>query len=644
METRMCGIAGVVSLGGPLSESDLGAGREMTRLLRHRGPDSTGELHDAWCYLGNSRLSIIDLSENASLPMSNEDGSVWLCCNGEITNFRELERKFSLREKYAFRSSSDMETVLRLYEHMGIAMLGELSGMFALCIYDRRIGRVWIVRDFFGTRPLFHTTIGDRLYFASEIKAFYGIPGFRPAPCLEAMHHYFSLAYVPGTLTAFEGVSELDGAHLVEAVPGVQGSASIRPYYEIRFDPRDDMTEDEAVGGFFEALRDSVRRNLIADVPMGITLSGGLDSSSVLGLARHLGSSSKLHSFSLRINEKSFDESVYQRAMASYAGSTHHEITVDPGDVLRVIERHMAYMDEPIGDGSAIPFFLLAEKARDHVKVLLSGEGGDEISNAYETHMACRMASLYRRCVPRPLRKVNLHLAGMLPVSYRKLSFDFLAKRFTKGAELPVPEAHLHWRHVLEEDEKALLMPGLKGFLPTSEIFRQAFDSVDFEDDLDRIAYIDLKNFFIGDLMQKNDRMVMAHSIEARFPFVDRQAFEFFSTIPNRYKIKGLHRRWVEKKAMARVLPPIIRKRQNFGIELPYSLWLEGELRETAESCFSKQRVEATGFLSYPAVRNLFDQHLSRRRDNGRVLWCILNVLLWHDLFIAGQGFRRHLA
>ena len=635
----MCGLAGIISLGSRLGEEDVCTGRRMTGLLDHRGPDSTAELHDGLCYLGNTRLSIIDLSENASLPMSNDDGSVWLCYNGEVTNFRELEKRFSLRDKFRFRSSSDTETVLRLYELLGIGMLAELSGMFAMCIYDRRLCRAWIVRDFFGTRPLFHTTIGDRLYFASEIKAFYAVPGFRPEPCLEAMHHYFSLAYIPGTLTALEGVSELDGAHLVEATPGSGNPPLVRPYYEIRFAPREDMTESEAVDGFFAVLEDSVRRNLISDAPVGVTLSGGLDSSSVLGLARHLGSSSELHSFSLRINEKSFDESPYQRAMARYAGSTHHEITVDPGDVLRVIEKHMAYMDEPLGDGSAIPFFLLAERARDHVRVLLSGEGGDEISNAYETHMAFRMASLYRRYIPGPLRKANLRLAGRLPVSYRKLSFDFLAKRFTRGAELPVPEAHLHWRHVLEEDEKAVLMPASRGFSPTSEIFRKAFESVDFEEDLDRIAFIDLKNFFIGDLMQKNDRMLMAHSIEARFPFVDRLAFEFFATIPVRYKIRGLCRRWVEKKAMAGVLPPVIRRRQNFGIELPYSYWLEGELRDVAEECFSRTRVESTGFLSYSAVRNLFDDHLSRRRDNGRVLWCILNTLLWHDLYVGKRSF-----
>ncbi len=640
----MCGIAGVISLGRPLQQSDYEAGRAMTGLLHHRGPDSRGELFDERCYLGNSRLSIIDLSSNGDLPMKSDDDAVWLCYNGEVTNFREIEASTRLRDRFRFHSTSDSETILHLYEEKGTAFLGDLSGMFAFCVYDRRAGRVLIVRDFFGTRPLFTMRLGDRFYFASEIKAFFGIPGFRPRASREAVFHYFSLAYVPGTLTAFDGISEVDGGHLVEIdLEAANPSPRVSEYYRIRFDTDDDMTMEEADEGFFEAIRGAVERNLISDAPVGVTLSGGLDSSSVLGLARHLGRSSELHSFSLRINEKSFDESCYQRLMASYSGSIHHEIMVNPGDVEQNIHRHIAFMDEPIGDGSAIPFFLLAREARKFVKVLLSGEGGDEISNAYETHMACRMAGLYRRMVPRPIRMLNLMLASHLPVSYRKLSFDFLAKRFTRGAEMSVPDAHLHWRHVLEESQKRALMPG-SSFRPTESFFEEMYDNAGFDDDLDRIALIDLKYFFIGDLMLKNDRMVMAHSVEARFPFVDRKAFEFFARIPPRYKIRGFTRRYIEKRSMARVLPPRIRRRQNFGIELPYSYWFEGELRHIAETYFTRERVESTGFLSWPEVEAMWKQHLSRRRDNGRALWCLLTLLIWHDLFIESDGFRSYLA
>jgi asparagine synthase (glutamine-hydrolysing) len=438
-------------------------------------------------------------------------------------------------------------------------------------------------------------------------------------------------------------VNELDGSNLIEIEPGKTENPVPREYYRIRFNPDSRMTMKEAEEGFYNAILDSVDRNLISDAPVGTTLSGGLDSSSILGLARILGKGSELHSFSLKINEKSFDESSYQRAMADYAGSIHHEIPVNPGDVKKNLFRQMAYMDEPIGDGSAIPFLLLSREAEKYVKVLLSGEGGDEISNAYETHMANHVSRLYRKFVPKPVRKMNMRLADLLPASFSKLSFEFLAKRFTHGAELPAPEAHMYYRHVLDRPEKLRLMPWAGG-VPASELFfSNLFNSLDYSDELDRLSHIDMKYFFIGDLMQKNDRMFMANSVEARFPFMDRKAVEFFSTIPGRYKIRGFTRRYIEKKAMKRVLPPKVHRRQNFGIELPYSLWFENSLMELGNRYFNKEKITGTEILNYSFVEGLWREHLSRKRDNGRALWCVLNFLLWHEMFIEDSSFRNHL-
>ncbi len=641
----MCGIAGVVSLGSPLEETDLRTGGRMTDMLRHRGPDDRGELHDRHLYMGNTRLSIIDLSENAHIPMRSGDGSVWLAYNGEITNFRDLEREFSLRERYRFVSTSDTETLLHLYEDMGMECLAHLSGMFAFCLYDRRRGKAYIVRDFYGTRPLFWMVRGDRLYFASEIKAFMQVPDLSPRVDREAIFHYFTLAYVPHTMTPLEGVHELYGGSLIEIdLSGDRPEYALRDYHTTRFSPDDSMTEEEADELFYRAILDSVDRNLISDAPVGLTLSGGLDSSSVLGLARKLGRSSELHTFSLRINESSFDESYYQRVMAEYAGSIHHEIPVNPEDVHDNIIRYMAYMDEPIGDGSAIPFYLLARQARKHVKVLLSGEGGDEISNAYETHMAFHVARMYRKVVPGRARRMLYALARTLPVSYDKLSFDFLARRFTKGASLPPPEAHMYYRHVLTRREKLGLMPGCGDIGPTTRFFRELWDSLDYEDGLDRLAQIDMTHFFIGDLMMKNDRMMMANSVEARFPFMDRIAVEAFSSIPARYKIRHLTRRYIEKKSMRRVLPPEVRKRQNFGIELPYSHWFASELRDLGATYFSRDVLGRSGLLDPDYVRTLWSEHMGLRRDHGRTLWCILNFLIWFDLFVYRGDFADYLA
>jgi asparagine synthase (glutamine-hydrolysing) len=640
----VCGIAGIVGLGRTLDEQDCATGRRMTDLLDHRGPDSKGWLADEHCFLGNTRLSVIDLSDQASLPMKTDDDRVWLAYNGEITNFRNLERRHSLRERCRFHSTSDTEVLLHLYSEMGGGCLNELSGMFAFCAYDRGRGEVLLARDFFGTRPLFWMVLDGKLYFASEIKSFMAVPGFTPALHEEAVFHYFSLAYVPGTMTPFRGVHELDGAEMIRIDPS-SPPGEVRPerYYDLRFRPDPRMTLEEAEEGFYGALLDAVDRNLISDVPVGLTLSGGLDSSSVLGLSKVLGRSTEIHTFSLRINERSFDESYYQRAMASYAGSVHHEITVDQSDIPGAVMSHVAYMDEPIGDGSAIPFMLLAREAKRHVKVLLSGEGGDEVSNAYETHMANHVGRMYRRFVPPPVRGAARWLAHRLPVSYRKLSFDFLARRFTDGAEMSPPVAHMYYRHVLGREEKLTLMPGSGAFTPTGEIFRRFYESLDYPSELDRLAHMDMVYFFIGDLMMKNDRMLNASSVEARFPFMDREAVEFFVTIPASFKIRRFTRRYIEKRAMKRVLPGEVYRRQNFGIELPYSYWFRQELRPMAEKWFTRERAGRTGILDPAVVERLWDEHLSGRRDNGRILWCILTLLIWFEIFVFDGNFRDYL-
>jgi asparagine synthase (glutamine-hydrolysing) len=640
----MCGIAGIIGLGVELTEEDTATGRRMTDLLEHRGPDSKGWLSDSRCFLGNTRLSVIDLSTHASLPMRTDDDSIWLAYNGEITNFRNLEKKHDLRERYAFHSTSDTEVLLNLYRQMGTDCLNELSGMFAFCAYNREKGELLLARDFFGTRPLFWMVLDSRLYFASEIKSFMTIPGFTPRIRREAVFHYFSLAYIPGTMTPFQGVHEMDGAEMIRLdLNNLPSRISPEQYYQLRFRPDEKMSLADAEEGFYGALLDAVERNLISDVPVGLTLSGGLDSSSVLGLSKVLGRSTDIHTFSLRINEKSFDESHYQRCMAEYAGSVHHEITVNPQDIPLSVMTHIAYMDEPIGDGSAIPFMLLAREARHHVKVLLSGEGGDEISNAYETHMANHVGRIYRRFVPSPIRDFNRLLAHKLPLSYRKLSFDFLARRFTTGAEMSPPGAHMYYRHVLELEQKKELMPGSTEFTPTGEIFRHFYDSLDYPSELDRLAHMDMVFFFIGDLMMKNDRMLNASSVEARFPFMDREAVEFFVTIPSKFKIRNLTRRYVEKRAMKRVLPREIHRRQNFGIELPYSYWFRQELRAVGEEWFTRDRTGRTDVLDPSCVEKLWKDHLAGVRDNGRILWCILNFMIWFELFVLNGDFRDFL-
>jgi len=639
----MCGIAGIISLGPGITPRDAEEGKRMTEVLRHRGPDFTGYFNDAGCFLGNTRLKVIDLSDNGNMPMSSSDGNVWITYNGEVTNFRELKDRFSLEEKYRFRSTSDTEVVIHLYEELGMGFLDHLSGMFAFALYDKRINKAFIVRDHFGVRPLFYMMKPGRLYFASEIKSFLELPCFKGEVDYEAMYHYFSLIYLPGAHTPFTEIKELDGGHLIEADLRKR-EAGVREYYRIDYRPDGRMSEKEAVEGFYDVMLDSMDRNMISDAPLGLTLSGGIDTSSMLAMAKELGKSREVHTFSIRMMESSFDESYFQKVMVDHARPVHHQIDVGPGDVADNIITQMAYLDEPSGNGAIIPSYLLAKEARKYVKVLLSGEGGDEISNAYDTHLAHRIRQMYLKWVPAPARRLAYLTSHALPVSLRKLSFDFLAKRFTEGVEMPAPEAHLYWRHVFTEKEKELLLTGpCSGFGPTHRMFSSMYENAGFEDTLDRISLLDLKYFFICDLMVKNDRTFMANSVEARFPYVDRKVVDFVTTIPSKYRIKGFTARYFEKKAMKKILPGQIFARKSMGLEMPHSLWFLSGLEKLAAEYFTRERVSRPGIFNYDYIERLWREHRQKKRDNGRALWAVLNYLIWFDLFVYNRDYKKYL-
>lgn len=639
----MCGIAGIISLGAHLDEKDMTQTRAMTYNLLHRGPDSTGFFTSPKCCIGNTRLNIIDLSNNARLPMANENASVCMAYNGEVTNYKRLRRNFVLDENYKFHSSSDTEVVLHLYEELGIDCLKYLSGMFAFCIVDKKHAKAYIARDQYGMRPLFYMHKNQRLYFSSELKSFPEVDCFSKKPDYEGLYHYFSLAYIPGEHTPYEDVKELQGGCYLQ-IDLDTGNLTKHQYYNLEYRPDNKMSEQDCAVRLNEVLTDAVNRNLISDAPLGMTLSGGFDTSTILGLTHQLGKSENMHTFALKINEPSFDESRFQQLMSEHSGTIHHEITVNPKDIPEYLEQHMAFVDEPLGDGSAIPFYMLAKEASKYVKVLLSGEGGDEIFNAYETHGAYKARQLYRRMVPSPARAL-LRMAGKaLPSSYTKLPFDFLFNRFTNGAELDIPRAHHYWRHVLSTEEKAQLLPNHCDFEPTENLFAKMFYDLPADmDNLDKLSYLDIKYFFIGDLMVKNDRPMMSSSIEARFPYMDKNVLDFVTTIPARYRIKGLKRRYIQKKAMQDILPPQILNRSNMGIEMPHSLWFVNSIRDYIEPFFAPEKVSRLGFLNPDFVQKLWLDHLNYKRDNGRALWCILMLIVWFDLYVDSNNFRQYL-
>jgi len=642
----MCGFAGFLKLDAAAPEPPPGALQDMSALLRHRGPDAAGQEQFGPCALAHRRLSIIDLTDAGRQPMASEDGTRWLAYNGEVYNFRELRRQFDLDGRgHRFRSRTDTEVILHLFEERGIDCLRELDGMYALALWDGRARTLHLARDPFGIKPLFYVVHAGTLWFASEIKALLAVPGYEPQPSLEALHHFLGFDYVPGPITAFAGIHELRPGWRLEAAPDRREPRQ-EPFYELTYAVDPAMTEGEAVAGARAALRAAVERQLIADVPVGVMLSGGLDSSALTAMMAEVRGDAAFHTFSLAFAEPSFDESAYARMVAEHLGTRHHVIGVEPGRVAELIPRYLCHIDEPYADGSAIPTFLLAETAREHVTVLLSGEGGDEVFSGYETHAAWRARRWFRR-VPRPLRRAIRWGVDRLPVSQRKLSFEFKAKRFVRGAEMDLPTAHYFWRMVLAEDAKRCLLEDperFAGFPPSAALFVEAYDRCAAEDELNRLLFVDASFHLPDDLMIKNDRMTMAHSIEARVPFTDRRLVDFLARVPPRWKLRGLRPKHLLREAMRGRLPDRVLDKKKVGLEMPYSLWFRGAWRDLGEALLLAPGADAGGLLNPRGIRRLWDEHQCAAADHGRALWGITNYLVWHRLYIERRDWRAHLA
>jgi len=635
----MCGFAGILTSDEGLDPSGTTLER-MAAVLRHRGPDAAGVYRGPVCRLAHRRLSIIDLSAAGRQPMANEDGTVWVAFNGEIYNFRDLRTQFGLDRQHRFRSRTDTEVLLHLYEELGIDCLKHLNGMYAFALWDTRTRTLYLARDPFGIKPLFYLRQDGACYFGSEIKALLAVPGFQPRPSLEGLYYFLAFDYIPGALTAFEGISELRPGHLLSLRP-TDLEPRIERFYDLEYEVDGRLSEAQAIERSRELLTQAVQRQLVADVPVGVMLSGGIDSSALTALMARVRGDADFHTFSLAFDEPSFDESPYARLVARHVGTQHHEIRVTPQQVQNLLPKYLGYIDEPYADGSAIPTYLLAQCAREFVTVLLSGEGGDEFFSGYDTHAAYRVRELYRR-IPARLRQGLIRpLVDRLPVSHRRLSLDFKAKRFVRGAELDVPESHFYWRVVLSEDAKRLVLAEPQRFqeyAPSHQFFAEAYARCGAPDALNRLLYIDCSYHLPDDLMIKNDRMTMAHSLEARVPFTDTELVAFLATVPVAHKMPGLRKKHLLRSALQGVLPDAILKKKKLGLEMPYSRWLRAELREVGESVLADARLRATGLFNPAGVRRLWDEHQALHTDHGRALWGLINYLLWHEMYIEKRS------
>jgi asparagine synthase (glutamine-hydrolysing) len=645
----MCGFVGFFNPGSRRKNKALEKTcTDMVAYLRHRGPDASGLYYDGICCLAHQRLSIIDLTDSGKQPMSNENRTVWIAYNGETYNFLDIKRSFRLEENgHTFTSRTDTEVLIHLYEQLGSEFTEELNGMYAFALWDSRKQCLYLARDPYGIKPLFYMHADGILWFASELKALVAFPHYNPRPSLEGLFHFLGFDYIPGELTAFEGIYELRPGHILE-ISRDNPEPKIQKFFDIHYRVDKTMRETDAIEGTLDYLKRAVERQLISDVPVGVMLSGGMDSSALTALMADIRGDSDFHTFSLAFQDESFDESPFARMVADRVGTIHHEVRVTPEKVLDLLPKYLIYIDEPYADGSAIPTYLLAECAKDFVTVLLSGEGGDEIFAGYDTYTAYKIRSLYRSVVPGFLRKdIIKPLVQMLPVSHKKLSLDFKAKRFTSGAEYDVPHSHFLWRAVLSEDMKREVLHEPQRFSVYEDsvrYFKDAYGTCDAEDDLNKLMYIEYSYHLPDDLMIKNDRMTMAHSLEARVPFTDNELVRFMATVPVDYKMKGIRKKHLLRKALEGILPGSVLNKKKVGLEMPYSRWFRFELRDIAEETMSFKKLNSTGLFNGKRIRQLWNEHLGLRVDHGRFFWGLLNYMLWYDVYIERKVFPSYLS
>jgi asparagine synthase (glutamine-hydrolysing) len=635
----MCGIFGYLN-GDHEKKADVNLTRTFIKKQNHRGPDDFGSYSCDNFAVSHNRLSIIDLSSNGRQPMQNAAGTITVAFNGEIYNFRELRSQYSLEDNFKFKSRTDTEVILYLYEMMGIDFVNKLNGMFAIALWDSRISQLLLIRDRFGIKPLFYTILNDSIWFSSEIKSLLCIPGFDRRICFKAIHNYFSFDYIPGEDTAFENIKEIRPGHLMKIKSGNSLDIAIKQYWTAEYGSTKPLNIKDTVNEIKELLINSVRSQLVSDVPVGVMLSGGMDSSTLTALMAHVRGNPDFHTFSVVFDEPSFNESKYATIVAKHVGTMHHDIKITPETITANLEKCLSIIDEPYADGSAIPTYMLSQEAKNYVSVLLSGEGGDEVFAGYSTHKAYLFNRLYRK-LPKQIKWLASQCVDLLPVSHKKLSFDYKAKKFMQGTDFSIPQCHYMWREVFSEaDKKDLFKVSWdmeREYGASYSLFVDFYNKIDCEDELNKLLYLDCSFHLPDDLMIKNDRMTMAHSVEARVPFTDYVLFDYMSKISGSSKMQLNNSKFFLKKAMMPFLPDTILHKKKIGLEIPYSIWFCKELKELMLSYLSRDSLLKTPFINADYVQQIIKEHLTYKKDNGRELWGLLNFVVWHELYFSGS-------
>jgi asparagine synthase (glutamine-hydrolysing) len=615
----VCGITGFTHRNRPVEPERI---RAATYSLVHRGPDQQGTYESELISLGATRLKIIDL-QSGEQPMFSEDGNTAMVFNGEIYNHRELRAELEAAG-HLFSSRSDTEVVLQAFLRWGKHCFSRLHGMFAIAVWTEREKRLLLARDRLGIKPLYVHRRGDDIYFGSELKSIFVHPEVDRSLDLTALHHYLSLNYVPSPRTLIDGVEKLLPGHVLE---WRDGRVKTEAYWRLRFQPQNHRSAETAQEQLDVLLRQSIREHLISDVPLGVWLSGGIDSSTILHYAREA-CPSRLKTFSISFQGRSFDETRYIREMARRYDTEHHELDLNPGlDLAGAIEELVYYSDEPVADAGALPVWFLAKLSREHATVALSGEGADELFGGYITYRADRWAGPARQ-LPRRLRRGALALLRHWPVSDDKISFEYKAKRFLEGSLLSADEAHAYWNGTFSEQQRRdslLVNHGPR----VRDLFDRDLPSSHPSKYLNRYLAFDQRYYLPDDILQKVDRMSMAHSLEVRPPFLDHRIVEFAASLPESMKITGARQKVILKQLMRNKLPPSVLQRPKTGLDIPTHDWLRGSLRPLLLDTLNAGAIEETKLFRRESIQFLIQQHMERRANLGYHLWGLLILFLW---------------
>ncbi len=615
----MCGICGIVSARGPADPDRLA---RMSAKLLHRGPDSDGVFVDGPAALAARRLAIIDL-ETGDQPIANEDGTIHVVQNGELYNYPELRGELE-RAGHHFRTHGDTEVLVHLYEQEGPAFARRLRGMFAVALWDSTRRRLVLARDRYGIKPLYYRADADGLEFASELRS---LP--RGEIDLDALEAFLAFNSIPAPLTIFREARKLPPGHVLVWEDGkISLERYARPAPVPVAELRDD-DEAELIEELRSRLRDSVRAHLLADVPVGVLLSGGIDSSALAALAAQE-SAEPVRTFSIGFEERSFNELADARLVAERYGTRHRELVLRPDAALLLPALADAF-DEPFADSSALPTYLVSQLAAEDVKVALSGEGGDELFGGYYTYVADLLAERAGG-----LAGLARPLVERLPTSTARASFDYKAKRFVRGAQLPPLERHHAWKEIFSADARAELTGRRHGFDPV-DLYRERFAETDGAELLARLQDVDRTIYLVDDLLVKTDRASMAHSLEARVPFLDPVVTNFALALPARHRVHRLRKKVLLRKAVSPLVPAKIVRGKKRGFSIPAAAWLRGELEPFARETLSEETLRRQGFFRPEAVTKLIDRHVAGQEDLSRQLWGLLAFTLWHERHVERE-------